>query len=149
MSPTAPNTISPQQGGQVLPSPAPHIAGTSVGNVPGAAKTGLGSDDVGLPEPKQSVIGDPNTAADTKIEPLDKDQVPGVSGGAAGTAAKDAQTILDDLSNSATVTAPSAGQALSSAQASVTSAINTAATTAQGLANQAYEAVLGGNTESK
>jgi hypothetical protein len=39
-----------------------------------------------------------------------------VSGGAAGTGAKDAQTILDDLSNSATVSAPSAAEALSNAQ---------------------------------
>ncbi|KAJ9126929.1 hypothetical protein QFC24_001160 [Naganishia onofrii] len=139
---SAPNTISPQQGG---------IAGTSVGNVPGAAKTGLGKEDATLPPPTQSVIGDVGVVGDSKIEPLDKDQVPGVSGGAAGTGAKDAQTILDDLSNSATVSAPSAAEALSNAQATVTSAINNASTAAQGLANQAYEAVMGGSapTESK
>ncbi|KAJ9105630.1 hypothetical protein QFC20_004310 [Naganishia adeliensis] len=121
MSDTAPNTISPQQGG---------LAGTTVGNVPGAAKTGLGVADPSLPTPKQDVIGDPEIAAGTKLEPLEKDQG----------STRDAQTILDDLSNSAT--GQSATEALSSAQAAVTSALGSATTAAQGLANQAYDAVM-------
>ncbi|KAJ9098740.1 hypothetical protein QFC21_004388 [Naganishia friedmannii] len=137
---SAPNTISPQQGG---------IAGTSVGNVPGAAKTGLGNEDATLAPAKQSVIGDVGVLGDSKIESLDKDRVAGVSGGEAGTGAKDAQKILDDLSNSATVTAPSAAEALSNAQATVTSAINTASHTAQDLAQQAYEAIMGGPTPTE
>ncbi|KAI5452070.1 hypothetical protein NCC49_001011 [Naganishia albida] len=129
MSDIAPNTISPQQGG---------LAGTTVGNVPGAAKTGLGVEDPSLPEPKQDVIGNPEIAAGTKLEPLEKDQLGSASSSTGST--KNAQAILDDLSNSAT--GQSATEALSNAQATVTSALGSAATAAQGLVNQAYDAVL-------
>lgn len=47
---------------------------------------------------------------------LDRVVLREASGDAAGTGAKDAQTILDDLSNSATVVPPSAAEALSNAQ---------------------------------
>ncbi|GHJ87488.1 hypothetical protein NliqN6_3890 [Naganishia liquefaciens] len=140
----APNTISPQQGG---------IAGTTVGNVPGTANIGLGTGEAPDLTPKQSVVGDPEVLAGSKIEPLDKQAGEGTFCGRVGRGAgdanawnaaaptKDAQKILDQLADS--VTSQSPAEALSSAQATVTEALGNAATAAQGLASQAYEAVVG------
>ena len=58
---------------------APSIAGTTVGNVPGSANIGLGTGEAPDLTPKQSVVGDPEVLAGSKIEPLDKQASSGMS----------------------------------------------------------------------
>lgn len=75
---------------------------------------GLSGSATDAPLARDNVIGDPETAAQTKLEPLDKTQIGEASVSAEGVEERTSR-VLDDLSSQATQTVGAAGETLSQA----------------------------------